>query len=236
MREETDRRHLPAPTDRLCIRADVERLIHDTKQTKEAAALGQLSRSNALQQRERALLSERRWRASSAAPSDQFCDSAMHHARRDAIGPDVAEAARCSSCDELISETRKLETKKAGMPRLIRRYLRLARKNRARRKSLRKPVLDGFLEFFRRAERDFLAGFNLDRFASRRITAHARRTLANLQHTETADADLVTLLEVLGEQADEVAQDLTRNFLREFMLVGERRRQMLQRDDRRLIG
>src|SRR5688572_26573286 len=86
------------------------------------------------------------------------------------------------------------------------------------------PYLDGFLEFLGRAESDFLAGLDLDRFAGRRVTAHTSGTLANLQHTETADADLVTFLEMLGEQGDEVAKDLTGNLLREFMLVGERRR------------
>lgn len=77
----------------------------------------------------------------------------------------------------------------------------------------KKSVLDGFLEFFGSAESDFLAGLNLDLFAGRRVTAHARRTLTDLQDAETADADLVTLLEMLREETHEVAQNLTRNFL-----------------------
>src|SRR5690606_13133392 len=109
-------------------------------------------------------------------------------------------------------------------------------KPRAGRGTAESPILDGFLEFLGRAESDFLAGLDLDLFAGRRVTAHARRTLADLQNPETADADLVTFLEMLRQQTHEVGEDFARDLLRELMLVGERRRQMLQRDNRRLIG
>src|SRR3954451_1841357 len=91
-------------------------------------------------------------------------------------------------------------------------------------------LLDGFLEFLGRAEGDFLAGLDLDRFAGGGIAAHAGGALADLKDAEADDADAFALLEVLGDLADHVGQDGFGALLGQFMLVRESRRQMLERN------
>src|SRR5262249_13473944 len=80
-----------------------------------------------------------------------------------------------------------------------------------RRNANRKPAVAGersdrFFQFLGSAEGNLLAGLDLDRFAGGRIAAHAGGALAHLQDAETADADAVTLLEVLGHEANQVAE------------------------------
>src|ERR1700712_5317489 len=89
---------------------------------------------------------------------------------------------------------------------------------------------DGFLEFLGRAEGDLLAGLDLDRFAGGGVAAHAGGALANLENAEPDDADTLALLEVLGDQGDRVGQDGLGLLLRQFLVLGDRRCQMLQRD------
>src|SRR5262245_47287465 len=66
--------------------------------------------------------------------------------------------------------------------------------------------LDRFLEILRDAEGDLLRRLDLDLLAGRGIAAHARRTGAHLKDAEARDADLVALLEVLDDQADEIIE------------------------------
>jgi hypothetical protein len=58
---------------------------------------------------------------------------------------------------------------------------------------------DRFLEFLRSAEGDLLGRLDLDRFSGRGIAAHAGGALANLQNAKPADANAVSLLQVLGD-------------------------------------
>src|SRR5882724_7549087 len=74
-----------------------------------------------------------------------------------------------------------------------------------------------FLELLGCAEGDFLAGLDLDFLAGCRVAALAGSALANDQDAETADADAVTLLEVLGHQADHVAKDRFSLLFRQFV-------------------
>src|ERR1700712_4779294 len=89
---------------------------------------------------------------------------------------------------------------------------------------------DGFLELLGRAEGNLLAGLDLDRFAGGGVAAHAGGALAHLEDAETDDTDTLALLEVLGDAADQVAQDFFGLLLGQFLLFGDRRRQMLERD------
>src|ERR1700680_4189565 len=68
-------------------------------------------------------------------------------------------------------------------------------------------ALHRFLELLGGAERDLLAGLDLDRFAGGRIAAHAGGALFHLQDTEAADADAVALFEVLDHHAAEVIEN-----------------------------
>src|SRR5216683_4520863 len=101
---------------------------------------------------------------------------------------------------------------------------RLARKSRPRRP----PRLDGFFELLGGAEGHLLAGLDLDRFAGRRVAPHAGGALAHLEDAEAADADAVALLEVLGYQADQIAEHRLGLLLRHFMGFREIRGEMLQ--------
>src|SRR5882672_12394997 len=88
--------------------------------------------------------------------------------------------------------------------------------------------LDGFLEFLGRAEGNLLAGLDLDRLAGGGVAAHAGGALANLEDAEADDADALALLQVLGDHGDHVAQDRLSLLLRQFLILGDRRGQVLQ--------
>src|ERR1700688_3884410 len=94
----------------------------------------------------------------------------------------------------------------------------------------RKGVLDGFLEFLGRTEGNLLAGLDVDRFAGGGVAAHARGALADLEDAEADDADALALLQMLGDHGDDVVQDRLGLLLRQFLILGDRRRQMLQRN------
>src|SRR3954470_2884684 len=93
---------------------------------------------------------------------------------------------------------------------------------------LRRGASDRLFEFLGGAERDLLAGLDLDRFAGRRIAPHAGCTLAYHQDAEAANADAVALLEVLGHQADQVAEDRLGLLFRHLMGFREICGEMLQ--------
>src|SRR3954451_3719937 len=94
---------------------------------------------------------------------------------------------------------------------------------------------DGFLELLEGAERDLLGSLDLDRFAGRGVAAHAGGALANLQDAEAADADAVTLLQVLGDDLDHVDDDRLGRTLRQFVRFGEHSGDLLD-GDRRSLG
>src|SRR5690242_11880642 len=91
---------------------------------------------------------------------------------------------------------------------------------------------DGFLEILGDAERDLLRRLDLDGFAGRRIAAHAGRTVAHLKDAEARDADLVALLEVLDDEADEVVEGAGRVLLRHAGLLGQLGRNLGKRNGR----
>src|ERR1051326_3239017 len=62
--------------------------------------------------------------------------------------------------------------------------------------------LDRFLQFLGGAERDLLGSLDLDRFARRRVAAHARTALAHDQDAQAIKADAGALLQMLGDQGD----------------------------------
>src|SRR6478672_12928714 len=86
---------------------------------------------------------------------------------------------------------------------------------------------DGFLELLGCTEGNLLAGLDVDRLAGGGVAAHAGGALAHLQDAEANDADPLALLEVLGDQGDRVGQDRLGLLLGQFLVLGDRRGQML---------
>src|SRR2546423_346828 len=68
-------------------------------------------------------------------------------------------------------------------------------------------LLNRELEVLRRPERNFPACFDLDRFSGCRIAAHASCALPDLQDPKARNSDSLALLEMLGDEADEVAEE-----------------------------
>src|SRR5205085_11558012 len=87
--------------------------------------------------------------------------------------------------------------------------------------------LDGFFQFLRRAERDFLARLDLDRLAGRGIAAHACGALAHLQDAKAADTDAVAFLEVLDDEIDHADEDRLGLLLGKLMTFGDVCREVL---------
>src|SRR5712692_8082856 len=85
---------------------------------------------------------------------------------------------------------------------------------------------------------DLLTRLDLDRRAGGRIASHARRASSHHQHTKTHETDAVALLEVLGNQTDEVIENAFRLLLWHLMLLCQAGREMFEADSRflRLIG
>jgi hypothetical protein len=72
--------------------------------------------------------------------------------------------------------------------------------------NFRKRRLGGELQFLARPERDFLARLDLDRLAGCGITPHARGALSYLQDAKTSNPDAFSLLQMPGDQADEIVE------------------------------
>src|SRR6516225_11973665 len=94
--------------------------------------------------------------------------------------------------------------------------------------------LDGFFQFFGCSESDFLAGRNLNRLAGRRVAPHASGSFSNLQYAESCNSDSFAFLQVLGDQTDEVVQELAPRAFRQLVLfsqacgeLGERNRNLV---------
>ena len=81
--------------------------------------------------------------------------------------------------------------------------------------------LDGFFQFFGCSESDFLAGPNLNCLAGRRIAPHASGSLSNLQYAEPSNSDSFTLLQMLGDQTDEVVQEFAPRAFRQLVFFGQ---------------
>src|SRR5690606_6398127 len=94
----------------------------------------------------------------------------------------------------------------------------------------RTETLDLLFEILGCAEGHLLARLDLDRLARRRVAAHARRTLANLQDAETANANAITLLEVLRDHRHHVLEHGVGLLLRKIMRFRKSRTEMAQRD------
>src|SRR5262249_1146589 len=95
-------------------------------------------------------------------------------------------------------------------------------------------ISDRFLEVLRRAERNLLAGLDLDGLAGCRIAAHARCALPDLKDAETRDANPLALLEMLGDEANQALQQFFAAAFGELMLLGQGGGEMLDGD--RLAG
>ena len=70
----------------------------------------------------------------------------------------------------------------------------------------------------------------MDRFAGGGIAAHAGGALAHLQDAEADDANALALLQMLGDADDQIVQDGLSLLLGQFLLIGDRRCEMLERD------
>jgi hypothetical protein len=84
---------------------------------------------------------------------------------------------------------------------------------------VRLAALNRHLQFLCSPECDFLAGFDLDCFSGGWIAAHASGAFSHLQNAETRDTDPLALLEMLRDQADEIAEEGFTSPLRQLMLA-----------------
>ena len=90
--------------------------------------------------------------------------------------------------------------------------------------------LDGFFQFFGCSESDFLAGPNLNCLAGRRVAPHASASFSNLQYAEPRNSDSFTLLQMLGDQTDEVVEEFASRAFCQLMLFGQARGELGQRN------
>src|SRR5258705_6331504 len=87
---------------------------------------------------------------------------------------------------------------------------------------------DGLFEILGRAESDFLAGFDLDAFAGRRVAPLTRRPLTHLENAQAVEADAFALLEMLGDVHDHISEHSVRLGLRGAMTLGQSDCQMTE--------
>jgi hypothetical protein len=86
---------------------------------------------------------------------------------------------------------------------------------------------DRELQFFCGPEGDLLAGLDLDGLAGRGVASHAGCTLPDLENPQTGDANPLTFLQVLGDQAHEIAEQSLATFLGQFVLSSQGRGEVL---------
>src|SRR5690606_11073672 len=89
---------------------------------------------------------------------------------------------------------------------------------------------DRLFEFLGGAESDLLGRLDQHRLARCRVAPHAGRAFADHENAETGDADPLTLLEMLGDRGDEIVEHRLALFLRHFVTLGQRCREMLEAD------
>jgi hypothetical protein len=92
------------------------------------------------------------------------------------------------------------------------------------------------LQVLGRPECDFPACFDLDGLSGCRIAPHAGCAISDLQDAETGDLDSFALLEMLGDQTDEIAEDGFTSPFCYLMLLRQSRRKMLKRDGAAGLG
>jgi hypothetical protein len=85
-------------------------------------------------------------------------------------------------------------------------------------------------------ECDFLACLDLDRFSGRGIAPHASCAFPDLQDAKTRNADSLALLEMFGNEANQIAKESFTGPFRHLMLFGQGRRKMLKRDGTAALG
>jgi hypothetical protein len=90
--------------------------------------------------------------------------------------------------------------------------------------------IDCFLQFLGGAEGDALACLDLDRFARRRVAAHAGGALAHHENAESAEADALPALQMFHDQTDRVAEDGFGLLLCDLVIFRDLRGNMFQRD------
>src|SRR5436190_9922036 len=76
---------------------------------------------------------------------------------------------------------------------------------------------DRLFQFLGRTEGDLLARLDLNRLARCRVAPHARSAFAHYEDAKPADANAVALLEMLGQQTDQIAENGLGLLLRHFM-------------------
>jgi|SRR5215510_1010245 len=86
---------------------------------------------------------------------------------------------------------------------------------------------DRHLEFLGGAEGYLFAGLDLDWLTGRRIASDAGSAIAHHQDSEPGDLHALALLQVLGDQADQIFQHLPTLLLCEVMLLRQRIGEML---------
>src|SRR5207248_9064244 len=69
-------------------------------------------------------------------------------------------------------------------------------------------LLNRELQVLRCPKRNFPACFDLDRFSGCRIAAHASCALPDLQDPKACHPDSFALLEMVGDKADEIAEEV----------------------------
>src|SRR6202035_31015 len=89
-------------------------------------------------------------------------------------------------------------------------------------------ALNRHFQILGRAESDFFACLDLDCFAGCRIAPHTCRSLPDLQDAETRNTDTFALLEMLRNQANELAEQGFTCLFRQLMLLGQDRGKMLE--------
>jgi hypothetical protein len=67
-------------------------------------------------------------------------------------------------------------------------------------------------------------------FAGCRIATHPSCALPDLQNAKARDADALALFEMLGDKADEIAEEALACALCQMMLLGQSRSELLERD------
>ena len=88
--------------------------------------------------------------------------------------------------------------------------------------------LDRELQLLGCAKCDLLACLDLDRFAGGRIPAHSSWPLPDLQDAQTSNSDSFPLLEMLGDETYQLAEQGLSLSFRQLMLLGQAGRKMLE--------
>ncbi len=86
------------------------------------------------------------------------------------------------------------------------------------------------LQLLGRTKCDLLACFNLEGFASCRIAPYSSWSLPDLQDAKTSNPNSLTLLEMLGDQTNELVEQRLSLPLRQLVLLGQAGRKMLESD------